>query len=102
MGSGTGYIGSSLLCYFFVEHHTSLSPRGDACWHHQNSAYWNHCQGLVFSVASTRGRDIFQLFQEMIQGSYIAINGSSFFIAQGNLLKHLEQSIPRLKPLSAH
>ena len=69
---------------------------------HQNSAYRNHSLGPVFSAASTRGRYIFQPFQEVIQGLYISNNGSPFFIAQGNLLKHLEQTIPRLKPLSAH
>ncbi len=55
---------------------------------HQNSAYGNHCLGPLFVIAGTWGRYIFQPLQEVIQGLYIAINGSTLLISEGNFLKH--------------
>src|SRR5258708_11061630 len=62
----------------------------------KEAVHRDHCQRSTLTL--TRRWHFREPLQEPLQGLDISIDSSSLLIAQGNFLKHLEQTIPRLKP----
>jgi hypothetical protein len=52
----------------------------------------------ILPLTLTGGGNFFEPLQELVQRLNISINSSSLLITQRNLLKKLEETIPRLKP----